>query len=35
MENMEFGTVSDIYMAKKLDEILIACNVNQWDSITL
>ncbi len=24
-------TVVDIYMAKRLDQILIACNVNQWD----
>lgn len=30
----KFGTVSDIYMAKNLDEILIACNLNQQDSIT-
>ncbi len=30
-ENMQFGAVIDFYIAEKLDEILIACNVNQWD----
>ncbi len=28
---MQFGAVADIYMAKKKDEILIACNINQLD----
>ncbi len=29
--NMQFGTAGDIYMATRSNEILIACNVNQWD----
>ncbi len=28
---MQFCEVNDMYMAKQYDEILIACNVNQWD----
>lgn len=27
--NIQFGAVADIYMAKKEDGILKACNVNQ------
>ncbi len=30
-KNMQFGAVADIFMAKMQDEILMACNVNQWD----
>ncbi len=30
-KNMQFCEVNDIYMSKQYDEILIACNVNQWD----
>lgn len=31
-ENMQFGAVTDIYMAKILKyDILAACNINQWD----
>ncbi len=30
---MQFGAVADIYMAKKYEEILIACNVNLRRSI--
>jgi len=26
---MKFGAVADIYMTKKKDEILVACNVTQ------
>ncbi len=28
---MKYGEVADIYMAKKRNEILIACNVKDWD----
>lgn len=28
---MQFCAVVVFYMAKRYDEILIACNVNQWD----
>ncbi len=30
-QNMQFGTVADIYIGKQYDEMLIACNVNQWE----
>ncbi len=29
-KNMPFGPDADIYMVKKFDKILTACNVNQW-----
>ncbi len=28
---MQFNPGYDIYMAKKYDEILIACNASRWD----
>jgi len=28
-KNMEFGADAEIFMARKKDKILIACNVNQ------
>ncbi len=30
-KNMQFGAAANIHMAKKKDEILIACNVNLYD----
>ncbi len=31
-QNMQFDVDADIYMAKKKNVILIACNVNKFDS---